>query len=471
VSPGNRPCPAAPTTTSSRLPSRTGATRPPRRRSRRPSGRSTPRRSATCRSTSSRLGQRLAGAAGPLQPRAGPVPVRRPADGGDGARRPHPGRPGHPRQRPAGPAARLRARPGERQGPPARQGGREALRHHGPDADLAQLLESGITLGIGVAEKVWTTGQKWTPKLRYWAPHYLTWRTDTRSYWLTTEDGQVEVPEDGGGRFLVYAPYGYRRGWMKARVRALALPWLIRNFGRRDWARQSEVLGQPIKKAIVPAGVDDAAQEPLRRLPPLPGRRGAHRVPRPRAGPGQVRPAPWSRPRPGPGRASRSSSATPRRRSASRCWARTSPPRSRPAPGPPPRCTTASARTSRRPTPRPSPAPSSTSLLGDWARFHAKGDGTAELAPVPTWQTEPPEDENQRAQTIVAVATALKTLKDCKAPIDERALLEQAGIPLLSEAEVAEAQRKAALNPPKPGPPPAADPKPDDDAPAPAPAD
>ena len=51
----------------------------------------------------------------------------------------------------------------------------------------------------------------------------------------------------------MHAPYGAYRGWIRGAIRAVAEPWLMRHWGMRDMARFSEVLGQPIKKAIVPA--------------------------------------------------------------------------------------------------------------------------------------------------------------------------------------------------------------------------
>src|SRR5438094_441501 len=75
------------------------------------------------------------------------------------------------------------------------------------------------------------------------------------------------------------SPYGEQLGWLDSMVRALAIPWLIRQWARRDWARYSEVHGMPIRKGIVPAKaqeedklrfIDEIAQfssETILRLP------------------------------------------------------------------------------------------------------------------------------------------------------------------------------------------------------------
>ena len=129
-------------------------------------------------------------------------------------------------------------------------------------ASLGRIFESGLMMGIGVGEKVWErTSDAWIPTVKFWHPQFLYWRWDTRSFWLITQDGQIEVPENGGGRFVVYCPYGYYLGWMKGRIRSLPLPWLIRSFARRDWARQSEVMGQTIKKLTVPYGASKADKD------------------------------------------------------------------------------------------------------------------------------------------------------------------------------------------------------------------
>jgi phage gp29-like protein len=105
-----------------------------------------------------------------------------------------------------------------------------------------------------VAEIFWDTTEpgSWSPRLKVWDPRYLYWRWDTRSFWLITLDGQVEVTP-GDGHWLLYCPDGYARGWMSGLVRSLALLFLIRRWATRDWARHSETLGQTIKKAVVPS--------------------------------------------------------------------------------------------------------------------------------------------------------------------------------------------------------------------------
>ncbi len=123
-----------------------------------------------------------------------------------------------------------------------------------PDAELKRLLRWGLLLRLGIGELLWDTSQPgyWAPRLKVWDPRYAYWRWDTRTFWLITLDGQVEITP-GDGHWVLYAPDGYARGWMGGLVRSMALMFLIRRWAIRDWARYSEVHGLPIKKAVVPA--------------------------------------------------------------------------------------------------------------------------------------------------------------------------------------------------------------------------
>lgn len=113
-------------------------------------------------------------------------------------------------------------------------------------------------MGFALVEILWDTdAPRWQPYLKVWHPQYARFDVMTRTYRVATLDGEVECTP-GGGRWLVLAPYG-ERSYMYGAVRALALPWLLRNFAYRDWARYSERHGMPMIKASVPemASSDD----------------------------------------------------------------------------------------------------------------------------------------------------------------------------------------------------------------------
>jgi len=121
-----------------------------------------------------------------------------------------------------------------------------------PKAQARRLLRSGIMLGVGLAENIWTrTETSWTPRLKVWHPQFVQWRWDTRSFWVSTMEGFTEITP-GDGHWVMYTPYGDQLGWLDGMVRSLSVPWLIRQWARRDWARYSEVHGLPIRVGIVP---------------------------------------------------------------------------------------------------------------------------------------------------------------------------------------------------------------------------
>jgi len=130
-----------------------------------------------------------------------------------------------------------------------------------PDDALSDLLHWGTMANLGIGQLVWETGtSRWLPRLKVFHPRFARWKWETRSYWVQAEGGELEITP-GDGQWVLFTPRGPHRGWMKGAVRSLYVPWLVRQWGLRDWARYSEVLGNPIKKAVVPAGVEQKDRE------------------------------------------------------------------------------------------------------------------------------------------------------------------------------------------------------------------
>lgn len=129
----------------------------------------------------------------------------------------------------------------------------------------------GLLVGIGIAELVWEwrAGMLW-PRIKLWHPQFLTWDEGARSFMLTTATGNVILPRidqqpRSDGHWLIYAPFGYRYGWLQSLVRPLSDLRLGRGWTRRDWLRYSEVHGQPTGKAIVPSNASDAEKRAYHR--------------------------------------------------------------------------------------------------------------------------------------------------------------------------------------------------------------
>ena len=123
-----------------------------------------------------------------------------------------------------------------------------------PDSELKRILFWGRFVNLGIGEILWDTDQAgvWRPRVKAWDPRYAFWRWDTRSFWMITWDGVIEL-RPGDGHWILFCPAGYSRGWMHSLIRPLARPFLWRQWSMRDWARYSEVHGLPIKKLYVPS--------------------------------------------------------------------------------------------------------------------------------------------------------------------------------------------------------------------------
>ncbi len=111
------------------------------------------------------------------------------------------------------------------------------------------------------AQLIWnTTGNIEVPHIVPWHLRYTWYDWSTRTLVAITQDGSRPIFA-GDGKWLLHAPRGEYRGWMWGTLRAVAQPWLLRNFAQRDMARRSEVYGQPIRKAYTPASADPVERD------------------------------------------------------------------------------------------------------------------------------------------------------------------------------------------------------------------
>lgn len=122
------------------------------------------------------------------------------------------------------------------------------------EAILADMQLWGSTLGFWTGQQLWdTTGDYWLPYLSTWHARYTYYHWIFRRYIAITLDGQVPI-SPGDGHWVMHAPFGQYRGWMRGNLRPISPWWLARNYALRDWARHSERHGMPIGKAITPFG-------------------------------------------------------------------------------------------------------------------------------------------------------------------------------------------------------------------------
>lgn len=122
-----------------------------------------------------------------------------------------------------------------------------------PESIIEDILKWVIHEGFSLNEMVWTARRdRWIPRLKPWHLAYTYYLLSERRYVALAVDGQ-HIIQPNDPKWALYTPYGAYRGWIRGAVRSISIPWLIRQFALRDWARYSEVHGLPQKKAKVPA--------------------------------------------------------------------------------------------------------------------------------------------------------------------------------------------------------------------------
>ncbi len=127
-----------------------------------------------------------------------------------------------------------------------------------PEATLADFGNAAITLGFSVGEMAWARGEDGFvyPRIVVHHGQHVRRNPTTKQLELLTTKGPIVITP-GDGRWILFAPAGAARPWMGGAVRALAVPFLIRQFTRRDWADRSEIEGTGIRKAKGPVAIDD----------------------------------------------------------------------------------------------------------------------------------------------------------------------------------------------------------------------
>lgn len=128
------------------------------------------------------------------------------------------------------------------------------------EAVMGEIQRWGMMLGFGPAQILWdTSGEYAIPHPLPWHPRYVYFHWLYRCYVAITLDGQEPITP-GDGSWILHAPFGAYRGWMRGAVRAITPWWLARSYALRDAARWSERLGNSILLAKAPA-VGDPTQQ------------------------------------------------------------------------------------------------------------------------------------------------------------------------------------------------------------------
>lgn len=158
-----------------------------------------------------------------------------------------------------------------------------------PQSVMSGLSFWATMIGIGIAEIIWKTDDttrwiptsikgtsyahppgkgavRWTPRLKLWHPQFLYWDWGSNRWNLVCQEGVVPLPNTdenphSDGKWLIFTPRGYQHGWLRALLRPLGYKYLMRGWNYRDWARFNERHGQPILGAITPKSADDDVKD------------------------------------------------------------------------------------------------------------------------------------------------------------------------------------------------------------------
>lgn len=112
-----------------------------------------------------------------------------------------------------------------------------------PEEDLSQLVAWGVMLGVGLGRIAWKReADRLIPRLEVWHPRHLRYDSHAREWRVQTQSGEIAIAP-GDGSWILYTPGGRERPWSHGAWRAIARWWLLKKYALTDWARHSEQAG------------------------------------------------------------------------------------------------------------------------------------------------------------------------------------------------------------------------------------
>lgn len=130
------------------------------------------------------------------------------------------------------------------------------------EEELYELVRWALMLGASIMRTPWDmrTG---AVEARTWHPGALWFNLTDNEYYLRHQGGQLVIPRDSLDWQLL-TPYSHKYGRLNGMVRSMSMLYLARQWTFRDRARHSEVHGMPIRLGIVPADADKRSKENFR---------------------------------------------------------------------------------------------------------------------------------------------------------------------------------------------------------------
>lgn len=319
---------------------------------------------------------------------------------------------------------------------------------------LSRVQGDAVDLGVSISRIHWYrslgSASQWLPRLEPWSMEWIRWDHTRGCYLALTQQGEVEVTQ-GTGEWFILEPGGYQ-SWMMGAVRALAMLFFFRSMTWKDWARYCEKHGVPILAIDEPPAKGDAAASSaktsffaqLKRI----GREGVLRLPTSADGKKGydariIEPRSLSWP---------AFQAFLERVDTCIAILYLGQNLSTEVQGGSLAASISQNRV-RLDYLAADAEGLATALRSQvwmhWGRFNFDWWDDA-ITPWGAWSTTEPEDQKSKSVTVLNLSKAIDTFRTAKSPVDERALLESYGIPLLTLDEIAkreEAAKKAAETP------------------------
>ena len=304
-----------------------------------------------------------------------------------------------------------------------------------PDPELSSLLNWGLQLGVGIARKEWTrqSDGEWLPTLKTWHPGALWFDVANDVYMLNTKTGTIPIVP-GDPNWLLFTPYGHKYARTEGMLRHLAMLYLCRQWAFRDRARHSERHGMPFLQLIVPSEADEKDKDTARKAIAALGTETVSVTPQGEQG----NMYDWKLIEP---KANSHETFSSQIDHLDKCIAIVALGQSMSTEGVGGLGSQAKAGDTVRRDIMRFDAQCIRSIgadvLGDWMKFNY---GEQEAALYPCYEIDPPEDGLKKAQELSSLGDALDKL--AKYGVDTRKILEDTGIPMLSEQEFAQMQQE-----------------------------
>lgn len=309
-----------------------------------------------------------------------------------------------------------------------------------PQGVMSEILRAGLLMNFAVAEIIWTAEDGiWWPRLKFWHNQFVRWDWMGMCYKLLTANGEISLPKVdenlyGNGKWFIWCPFGYQYAWLRGMIRALAQKFVMRQWTYRDFARFCEVHGLSLVKAIVPGdGGDEKVDEKF--LLDVANRGNEPTIMVPQGTEGNKYDVEYVEAQARTWESFKDFKEILDTDIAVLVLGQN--------------LTTESAggglgdggakthnlvRLDKTKEDASIVEALRHQVLMPFCRFNFDDDT---LAPRPIYRVGPPEDENAKATTLKAVGDGISALKLASDAIEEREILEDFGIPLLSEEEVA----------------------------------